>query len=167
MSQTELIYLRHIVGYLGEKAQSGWWPSEFFAPTSDAFLNPVFAKTKNLARYNGVVEAGRNVHDDRIGVGQRIFHLFRLPVALEQRLQELVASHAQDDAISALTSSRESAMAKLQELADGSSQTGEGPIAVGDSADFAENDWLATAAQCYLTAFESNKQCFPYVKANT
>ena len=167
MSHTDLIHLRHVVGYLGEKAQFGWWPSEFFAPTSDAFLNPVFARTKNLARYNGVVEAGRNVHDERIGVGQRVFHLFRLPVALEQRLQELVASQAQDDDISAITSSPESAMVKLEELADGSTQTAEGPIAVGDSADFAENDWLATAAQCYLTAFESNKQCFPYVKAST
>lgn len=49
--------LRIVVGYLGEKDQYGWWPSEFFSTNSTAFLSPVFIKTANLARYSGVKEA--------------------------------------------------------------------------------------------------------------
>ena len=166
MSLNEFVRLRLLVGFLGEKAQFGWWPSEFFAPTSAAFLNPVFASTKNLVRYSGVVEAGRRVHDERIGVGQRVFHLFRLPAAMEQRLHEVVASQDQDYGIDAATCSTETALAELTDLADGSDQTAVGPIAVSNSTDFANNDWLASAAQCYLTAFKSNNQCFPYIKAS-
>jgi hypothetical protein len=163
---SELILARAIIGYLGEKSKSNWWSSEFFSTTSDPFLSPVFAKTKNLARYSGVVEAGRRVHDESIGVGQRVFHLFRVPAPLEQRLHESVASGDLDEVIAAATSSKDAAVAKLAELADGSAQTAEGPIAISDSADFVNGDWLSVAAQCYLKAFEANKQCFPYIKAN-
>ena len=162
----KLVRLRFLVGFLGEKAQFGWWPSEYCADVSDAFLNPVFARTKNLARYTGVVEAGRRVHDESIGVGQRVFHLFRLPAAMEQRLHESVASQARDDDIAAATGSTEAALSKLRELADGSIRTAEGPIAIGNSTDFANNDWLAAAAQCYLFAFENDQRCFPYITAS-
>jgi hypothetical protein len=167
LSHTELIRLRHVVGFLGEKAQFGWWPSEFFSATSDQFLTPVFASTKDLARYSGVVEAARRVHDDRIGVGQRVFHLFRLPASLEQQLHESVATKTLDEEIAAVTGSTEAAIAKLTELSDGSEQSAQGPVVISDSADFTAIDWLAAAAQCYLTAFENNNQCFPYVKANS
>lgn len=163
----KIALLRIIVGFLGEKAQNRWWSSEFFSTTAPAFLNPVFSKTTLLARYHGIKEAGCRVHDESIGVGQRVFHLFRLPAALEQRLHESVVSRCLDEEIAAATNSRDTAIAKLTELADGSAQSSEGPIAISNSADFANNDWMATAAQCYLSAFEANTQCFPYIKASS
>jgi hypothetical protein len=42
-----ILRLRVIVGYLGEKAQFAWWPTEFYTPSSAAFLNP--ALCANLA----------------------------------------------------------------------------------------------------------------------
>lgn len=161
-----LILARILVGYLGEKSQNNWWPSEFYSAASDPFLSPVFAKTKDLARYSGVVDAGRRVHDESIGVGQRVFHLFRLPASLEQQLHESLASGELNEDIAAVTISRDAAVAKLTEMADGSEQTAEGPVAISDSADFVNGDWLAVAAQCYLKAFEANKQCFPYIKTS-
>ena len=166
-SLEDTVRLRLIVGYIGEKNQFNWWSSEFITPNSAAFLAPVFSKTASLAQYHGVKEASRRVHDESIGVGQRVFHLFRLPAALEQRLHELVVSRGLDDEIAAATNSRDAAIAKLTELADGSAQSAEGPIAISDSADILNNDWLATAAQCYLSAFEANKQCFPYIKTSS
>lgn len=165
-NNADIILARAIVGYLGEKSQHNWWPSEFFSATSDSFLSPVFAKTKHLARYSGVVESGRRVHDESIGVGQRVFHLFRLPAALEQQLHESVASQDLAEAMVAATESTDAAVAMLKELAGGADQAGEGPLAISNSADFGNNDWLAAAAHCYLQAFESNKQCFPYIKTS-
>jgi hypothetical protein len=90
--------LRMIVGFLGEKSQRNWWPSEFFSDTAPAFLNPVFGKTATLAQYHGVKEAARRVHDDHIGVGS-VFHLFRLPDSIEQCLFELLQSSAVIDVL--------------------------------------------------------------------
>ncbi|MDB3898537.1 BrxE family protein [Gammaproteobacteria bacterium] len=165
-SSYTIILARTIVGYLGEKSQHNWWPSEFFSAASAQFISPVFAKTSSLARYSGICEVGRRAHDESIGVGQRVVHLFRLPASLEQQLHESAGSQLLDEEIAGITSSVESATAKLSELADGSSRSAEGPIVISDSVDFASNEGLAATAQCYLTAFKNNKQCFPYAKAS-
>ena len=91
----------------------------------------------------------------------------KLAASLEQQLHESVASQELDETIVTATSSQETAVAKLAGLANRSEPTGEGPLAISHSADFGNNDWLATAAQCYLNAFETNKQSFPYIKANS
>ena len=77
--------LRLYIGYLGEKDQFGWWVSSFFAPSSNAFFEPLFGRTQYLAQCNGVTRAAALVHDERIGVGH-VYHLFRLPEDLEQGL---------------------------------------------------------------------------------
>src|SRR5215212_10212064 len=58
-----LTTLRTVVGYLGERDQFAWWQSSFFAPTSRAFLAPVFGRTQALAQYAGVSRAAALVHD--------------------------------------------------------------------------------------------------------
>ena len=55
----DIIKLRFLVGYLGEKEQANWWASGFLSPSSDAFLKPVFAKTSAIAQYHGVTGAVR------------------------------------------------------------------------------------------------------------
>jgi hypothetical protein len=88
-----LAALRTLVGFLGEREQFAWWPSAFFAPGSQAFLLPLFARTRLLAQCNGVTQAAALVHDDRIGVGQ-VYHLFRLPEDMEQAIHRFLNDEA-------------------------------------------------------------------------
>lgn len=81
-----LAQLRIVVGFLGEKDQAGWWPSGFCASASTAFLLPAFPRTLTPARYEGLCRAAQLVHDEHVGLGD-VYHLFRLPEALEQALQ--------------------------------------------------------------------------------
>ena len=55
----ELLQMRLLVGFLGEKAQFGWWPTSFFGEYSLRSLEFVAPKTSRLAQYHGVVEAAR------------------------------------------------------------------------------------------------------------
>ena len=80
---TTIAELRVLIGYLGEKGQSNWWSSEFFSATAAAFLAPIFNRSLFLAQYQGATAAAAKIHDEAIGVG-RIYHLFRLPIGLEQ-----------------------------------------------------------------------------------
>jgi len=75
----DVFTLRMCIGFLGESDQYSWWPSSFLSPTSSAFLSPVFSKTSFTAQYYGVREAATIVHDEHIGIGKGVFHLFRLP----------------------------------------------------------------------------------------
>ena len=161
---SDIIRLRFLVGYLGEKNQYNWWPSEFITPNSAAFLAPVFSKTASLAQYHGVTEASRRVHDEHIGVG-RVFHLFRLPENLEQalfdQLQDLtIATNALKE-----LSSQDVALSALQTLAGGSSPAQEGPIKIGEADDLAGDDWPSLAARHYHAAFTANLYSYPYFVA--
>src|SRR5947207_11300108 len=81
----QTIVLRLAVGILGEHGQAAWWPSMFLGQHANAFLSPIFGSKTRMAQYHGVTEAACRIHDERIGVG-RVFHLFRLPETIEQRL---------------------------------------------------------------------------------
>lgn len=65
----KLLQMRLLVGFLGERAQFGWWPTAFYEASSRQFLEPVFSKTSRLAQYHGVVEAARRLHDEHLSVG--------------------------------------------------------------------------------------------------
>lgn len=110
-------HLRVLVGYLGEKAQHGWWPSEFYSATSSAFLTPVFVRTAKLAQYHGASEAARLVHDEHIGIG-RVFHLFRLPQAIEQAVFEYLQVPAAAEEAQRGIASADEAMSVLQVFFD-------------------------------------------------
>src|SRR5712691_3071033 len=89
----QLARLRILVGYLGEHHQYNWWPSAFLAPSSVAFLAPIFSKTAFMAQYQGVKAAAARVHDEHIGLG-KVYHLFRLPERLEQALFQSLQDQA-------------------------------------------------------------------------
>lgn len=38
---TTLLQMRLLVGFLGERAQFGWWPTAFYEASSRLFLEPV------------------------------------------------------------------------------------------------------------------------------
>jgi hypothetical protein len=154
-----ILTMRFAVGLLGEKGQAGWWPSSFMSPTSSAFLLPVFGANIMQARYQGIVEAGKRVHDERIGVG-RVFHLFRLPEATEQRLFDALSSTEREVAARAL--SPEAANDQLSILGIASSEARQGPVSIGSADDLGKPDWLKVAAGLYASAFAAGVQCFPY-----
>lgn len=151
--------LRLLVGYLGEKAQDNWWPTSFFTPTSPRFLEPVFSRTVRLAQYNGVREAARRLHDERIGVGD-VFHLFRLPEEVEQDLHQAMLT-APDEWFVAL-SSKEQAIDDLLSLAGESIDIPEGPILAGGIKQLQLPSGAKSLSQHYLAAFQRGIWSFPY-----
>jgi hypothetical protein len=155
----EILAMRLAVGLLGEKEHAGWWASSFMSPTSGAFLLPVFGSNILQARYQGIVEASKRVHDERIGVG-RVFHLFRLPEATEQRLFDALLSG--EGNVAARVASPEMAKETLSALAFTSREAKQGPFLMGSADDLDRPDWLRTAASLYAAAFAAGIQCFPY-----
>lgn len=154
----DLVKLRLAVGLLGEGEQANWWPSKWFESTAQAFLEPIFGQRVAPARYHGVLEAARRVHDGRIGVG-RAFHLFRLPEGLELQLHEAVVI---EGASLGDVATPEAAHAVLAALSRGVPEPGPGPIRVGSPQDLQGRQWIPLLAGYYRAAISSSTQVFPY-----
>jgi hypothetical protein len=164
MDQThlsQLLKLRILVGYLGERAQFSWWPTAFFEPSSRLFLEPVFARTTPLSQYHGVTEAARRLHDENLSVGT--FHLFRLPEEVEQDLHALMRDAAMSDEPLSVPASREEALASLAAASTPRGDEQEGPTAVGAIADLSAPRTLANLAASYAGAFQRNGRAYPYL----
>lgn len=154
--------LRVLIGYLGEKDQANWWGSEFFSATATAFLAPIFNRSLFLAQYQGATAAAANVHDEAIGVG-RIFHLFRLPIGLEQASAEALNDVEFVQTLQANLVNRELAMARLADLAEKAESVSPGPISVGYMRQDL-NAELKRAAGLYFAALNSGIKTFPYFR---
>ena len=159
---TTVAELRVLVGYLGEKGQANWWGSEFFSATATAFLAPIFNRSLFLAQYHGATAAAAKVHDVAIGVG-RIYHLFRLPIGLEQASADALNDVVFVQAVQARLATRELALARLAELAEKPESVSPGPVSLGQmSQDLL--DELQRAAGIYYAAITSGIQTFPYIR---
>ena len=154
-----IIKLRVAIGLLGEKDHGNWWPSLWFTSNAVAFLSPIYGERTDAARYQGLIETARLVHDSRIGVG-RAFHLFRLPEALERRLHDAVM---RDDAMSTagVVQKKDDAEALLSEIAE-PVDASPGPIRVGSAEDLEGSGWTKVLAGHYISAFRNSQQTFPY-----
>jgi hypothetical protein len=131
------------------------------ASSSSAFLNPVFGNWTSLARFQGVVEAARRVHDDRIGIG-RVFHLFRLPEVMEEQVFELLQQRETAARVIQHAESREAAVAALSGLVTRQAVAKPGPTRIGTMIDLGGDDWLSGVAAHYQAAFAAQTPCFPY-----
>ena len=154
--------LRVLVGFLGEKGQANWWGSEFFSHSAATFLAHVFNRSLFLAQYQGATAAAAKVHDDAIGVGS-IYHLFRLPIGLEQASADALSDEVFVKALQARLMSREQAMARLAELAGAEEIATPGPISLGKQ----EDDLgaaLNRAASIYHSALSVGIQSQPFVR---
>lgn len=158
---TLLLRARLLVGFLGERAQFGWWPTAFFESSSQLFLAPVFSKTTRLARYHGVVEAARRLHDEHLNVGS--FHLFRLPEEIEQDLHGLVQGAANDVSLTEMLQSQAVALDALQRLGAADVQTSVGPTAVGSIETLEQSSALQGIAGAYWSAFSRGTKTYPYL----
>lgn len=156
------VKLRSVIGFLGEETQYSWWISAFFTPHSPAFLNPVFTRTPNLARYSGVTESAARVHDERIGVG-RVYHLFRLPEDMEQRLHIVAQGDGVWAEIQQYLDSCNAALAYLRQMASEPAGYAEGgPTRIGNIEDVRQSQVSSLLAARYLTGFEHNLPTYPY-----
>jgi hypothetical protein len=154
--------LRVLIGYLGEKGQANWWGSEFFSSNATAFLAPIFNRSLFLAQYQGATAAAAKVHDEAIGVG-RIYHLFRLPIGLEQASAEVLSDVAFVQTIQSKLVNRELALARLVELASKPETALPGPVSLGQMSEDLIVE-LQRAASFYFSAFTAGIQSFPYVR---
>lgn len=154
--------LRLLVGFLGEKRQANWWASEFFSSTAAAFLAPIFNRSLFLAQYQGATAAAAKVHDEAIGVG-RIYHLFRLPIGLEQTCADVLNDAIFVRALQAKLAGREQALARLAELAEKKEVALPGPVSLGQMSDDLAGDLLRSAG-FYHSALVECIQTFPYIR---
>lgn len=155
-----IIRLRLAVGLLGEKEHENWWGSMWLTENASAFLIPIYGDRLAPARYQGVVEAARRVHDDRVGVGQA-FHLFRLPEGLERALHEAVVMGNASELFAENTSA-ETARDILADLSPDTPGANPGPVWAGNPQDIQEDGWISVIAGHYRAAFSSSTQTFPY-----
>ena len=158
----QIAELRVLVGFLGEKNQSNWWASEFFSATATNFLAPIFNRSLFLAQYQGSTAAAAKIHDEAIGVG-RIYHLFRLPIGLEQASADSFNSADFVEAIQGNLGSRELALSRLAELATKQEAASPGPLSLGQMQDELGAQ-LERAASVYYSAFKLGIKSFPYLR---
>lgn len=156
----EIVRLRMSVALLGEGENARWWSSSFVSSASEAFMIPIFGLRTPHARYQGLVEAARLVHDDRIGVG-RVYHLFRLPDHEERRAFEIAQANM---AVLGDVASPSAALALLADLASKDVQPREGPTLITSGAAVGSQEWIGEVASLYRLAFAKAVQCFPYFR---
>ena len=157
----KIAILRTAVGFLGEKDQSGWWPSSFFEEAASAFLAPIFPRTQTLAQYEGVRQAAAVVHDDRIGVGN-VCHLFRLSEGLEQRLHQIVQQAPVASELMDVTADIKTAKNFISQFSVSITIDGVGPVRVGKLIDINELTSWQQAAALYAKGLSENTEIFPY-----
>jgi hypothetical protein len=152
--------LRLVVGYLGQHKLSGWWDCDFLDTTGLRFLETVFPRTARAAALRSTTEAACIVHDKALGrVGN--YHLFRLPPALEDRLENHIDEIDWTESGMQIES-RESAMAALKRLADAVVKAPSGPVQVGLERRIMTPTAIHEMAAHYHSAFQDGIRCFPY-----
>lgn len=156
-----LLQMRLAVGFLGERAQFSWWPTAFYEASSRSFLEPVFSKTSQLARYHGVLEAARRLHDEHLSVGS--YHLFRLPEEFEQDLHNLVQRPEADEFALQRMRSKDAALSSLRDLAGTVTAKSVGPTAIGSIGDLDSPNTVKAIAAAYLSAFAHDAKTYPYL----
>lgn len=157
----KLLWLRLIVGYLGERAQFSWWATSFYGDYSLRSLEFVTPKTSMLAQYHGVVEAARRLHDEHLNVGS--YHLFRLPEEVEQDLHAMMQSDIGTEISKQMPQDKNGALMVLKAMAGAISSTGVGPIAIGNVDELDTDQTLSAIACSYFSAFSKNERAFPYL----
>lgn len=158
-----IVSLRLIIGYLGEKEQFNWWNCSFLSKSSDSFLSPVFVRTTFLAKYNGVKEAVSKVHDEHVGLGD-IYHFFRLPENIEQKLHQFINNNKLAETIYESIIDKDKAFQKLKQNDPVSDTMSEGPIAICNVEEIVKTDIIDNIAGMYYIAFKTNKKVYPYFK---
>lgn len=161
----QMMRLRVLVGFLGEKRQANWWDCGFLDSTGSKFLQTTFPRTFLCAALRSATEAARLVHDSRIGrVG--IFHLFRFPVDLEDQLEAHISEPPWVDAAK-VGLQWEGALEELGRFAESHLDAPPGPVQIGVPTKILTRASISELAAHYYSAFKKGFLCFPYFATNT
>jgi hypothetical protein len=157
---SDLLKMRLLVGYLGEIDQFGWWKTSFYQPASQAFLAPIFPRTGHVAKYHGVAEAARLVHDESLSAGS--YHLFRLPEELEHDLHTALAEVEDPEIQDASIHGKDAAFERLREMGDRSISPPNGPISLGQINALRTSHSIVQMAGIYAASFQRGSKALPY-----
>lgn len=150
----EISLLRWLVAFLGGGKEANWWDCTFLNRTGISYLENTFPRSAHSAALHATIEAAQRVHDEALGrIGS--FHLFRLPVLIEDRLLEIEAPNR-------LPESKESALAELSALADALIVAPEGPVQIGIEDRILTPTSIKELAAHYHSAFSQGIRCYPY-----
>ena len=149
----DLLKLRFVVGYLIEDKK--WCDTNFHKSSSKDFLTYIFPKSANT-QFSCANISSRHLTDNEVGANY--YHLFRLPMSVE----ELVDNNEKSATIHSFEP-EENALQLLKKLAANLSSDGKGgPKNIGSS-DQLDHELLEVFAAEYLNAFENDYQVHPYL----
>jgi hypothetical protein len=153
-SESEKIQeLRAVVGFLMEDRK--WWTSQFFESSSKDFLSYIFPKSINQKK-DFFLEPVRHLVDAEVGANY--YHLFRLPIQMEEKLFKKAKSQVMTHLLT-----YESALEYLKNISeDLLIERHQGPINIG-STERMDSDLIQVFAAHYLSAFENDYKVHPYL----
>ena len=122
--------------------------------TGIKFLSNSFPRSAVAAALHATTEAAQRVHDAALGrIG--CYHLFRLPLSIEDRLLEIQKVVPDIPA-------KQAAMNELASMADASINAPEGPVQIGVERKILSDTSLRELAAHYHSAFNKGIRCYPY-----
>ncbi|SDL24480.1 hypothetical protein SAMN05660860_00135 [Geoalkalibacter ferrihydriticus] len=156
----QFILMRLAVGYLGQGKQAGWWDCNFLDATGIRFLETTFPRTARAAALRATTEAACSVHDKALGrVGS--YHLFRLPPAMEDLLEQTLEREDMNALFNEIQS-HEAALETLHHLADALIHAPTGPVQVGVESRILTPTAVRELAAHYHSAFREGVRSYPY-----
>jgi hypothetical protein len=151
---TTLHRLRWLVAILGSKKNAAWWDCSFMDETGVKFLANSFPRSAASAALQSTIEAALRVHDAALGkIG--CYHLFRLPLTIEDRLLETQVAIAN-------FLSQDKALTELATIADSAIHAPDGPVQIGIEKKILTETSLRELAAHYHSAFSKGTRCYPY-----
>jgi len=156
----QIAQIRVLVAFLGEKQQCSWWETSFLRDTGLHYLRFNFPRTAFLAGVTSVSEAARKLHDERVGKGM-VYHLFRLPFNIEERIHEILRDMNEDTSRKLITN-KENALKLLEGFIDSTVDAPEGPVQIGTTSIIISEFSVREMAKHYANAFQEEKKTFPY-----
>ena len=107
-------------------------------------------------------EAATIVHDAHIGIGQGVFHLFRMPETFEIEMHRLLGNQDTQNAVQTIIKNKDSAEQFLCNYGQDSGDHAVGPFRVDDTTKILTPQIWGKVAGQYSSAFNNGKKTFPY-----
>jgi hypothetical protein len=148
--------VRLLVGALGERFE--WWRTQFTSETAQRSLMLLFPQTSTRAALESVTEAARRIHDEKLGPYS--FHLFRLPVHLEDRLAGWLAKS--EMSLSWPPAAKDALLAELERTGGKGGSSAEGPLCLGKPVRLNQESAFKELATVYLHAARGGSRVIPY-----
>lgn len=160
-----IVQARYLVASLGESAAPPWWRTEALSQTGQRFLVRLFPRTALSAGLHTAGRAAASAHDSHIGRGGA-YHLFRLPVAQEMAVHDLLRSPHADALLQELAAlpTRDERLDLLETLAGGESvAAAHGPLHCGTTLGLRRGKTLQRLCAAYASAFRHGAVVYPFL----